>query len=508
MSGPRIDPKTGMIVYRPGGDVLRRFMVDDNRVTIIQGPWGSGKSAGCCLKIWKYMIGQAPQRDGMRRTRWCVVRNTYAELQETTIKTWLDWFPEDMYGTFIRSKPFRHEIRVGDVEADVIFLALDDEEDRKKLLSLEMTGFWFNELREIAKGIIDDATGRLRYPAVKDGGATWRGVIGDTNAPSEDHWLPIMRGDVPAPEHFDEEKRKELEKPDSWSLYVQPPGMNEICDEKGFVVEYQINPLAENVENLPEGYYPDLIKGKSKSWIDVNVLNRLGRIQSGKAVFPMYKPALHLAKKPIAFNPNLPLLCGVDFGRQPAALFGQCLRGEWAIIHEFMGADMGATTFAPLLKREILQKFPAARPEQVQFWGDPAGDDMTQSDEKTPYQIFRTHGLFVRPAPGNNRLNVRLEAVEMVLTKLIDGKPAFLVSPTCTVFKAAMDGGYKYRRLHTSAERYAPEPEKDQYSHIADAGQYLLLGGGEGRALVLGNQQRAKTVDTVRRVSVFGRGAR
>ena len=492
-----------MKTFRPDGEVLRQFMLDDNRVTIIQGPWGSGKSAGCCMKMWKYMVQQEPQRDGVRRTRWCVVRNTYGELQETTIKTWLDWFPEDQYGTFFRSKPFKHFIRVGDVEAEVIFLALDSEEDRKKLLSYEVTGFWFNEMREIQKGIIDDADGRCgRYPARKDGGPSWCGIIGDTNAPSEDHWLPIMRGDVPAPEHMSEEDRRALEKPDSWSLYVQPPGMLEQKDEKGLVSGYEPNPLAENINNLIEGYYPQIIKGKSKSWIDVNILNRLGKIQAGKPVWPMYRPEVHLAKAPIPVNDKLPIVCGIDFGRQPAIVFCQNLRGRWLAIHELVGQGMGATTFAPLVKREMMMRFPSHGPTDFILWGDPSGDDMAQADENTPFQIFRKEGMMVRPAPGNNRLNVRLEAVEQCLNRMVDGAPGFLVSPTCTTLKAAMDGGYHYRKLATTAERYSDEPEKDKYSHIADALQYALLGGGEGRTLV-GSGARPKTVNTARRTGVL-----
>lgn len=108
----------------------------------------------------------------------------------------------------------------------------------------------------------------------------------------------------------------------------------------------------------------------------------------------------------------------------------------------------------------------------------------------------------VRPAPGNNRLNVRLEAVEQCLNRMVDGAAGLLVSPTCTTLKAAMDGGYHYRKLATTAERYSDEPEKDKYSHIADALQYALLGGGEGRTLV-GSGSRPQSVNTARRTGVL-----
>jgi hypothetical protein len=48
-----------------------------------------------------------------------------------------------------------------------------------------------------------------------------------------------------------------------------------------------------------------------------------------------------------------------------------------------------------------------------------------------------------------------------------------------------MAGGYRYRRVQVSGtDRYHDKPEKNHFSHVAEAGQYLMLGGGEGRAIV------------------------
>jgi len=44
---------------------------------------------------------------------------------------------------------------------EVIFLALDRPEDVKKLLSLELTGVWINEARELPKSIIDQYQKRI-----------------------------------------------------------------------------------------------------------------------------------------------------------------------------------------------------------------------------------------------------------------------------------------------------------------------------------------------------------
>ena len=46
-----------------------------------------------------------------------------------------------------------------------------------------------------------------------------------------------------------------------------------------------------------------------------------------------------------------------------------------------------------------------------------------------------------------------------------------------------MAGGYHFKRVQVSGERYQDKPAKDEHSHVADSLQYLLLGGGEGRSL-------------------------
>lgn len=67
---------------------------------------------------------------------------------------------------------------------------------------------------------------------------------------------------------------------------------------------------------------------------------------------------------------------------------------------------------------------------------------------------------------------------------MTEGQPGFLVSPSCRMLRKALAGKYYYRRVQVGGdERYADSPTKNEYSHVADALQYCLLGGGEGRKL-------------------------
>ena len=470
--------------YKPDGDVLREFMKDDTFFRGLRGPVGSGKSVACCVEVFRRALAQEKNEDGKRRSRWAIIRNTNPQLRTTTIKTWLDWFPEDKWGKFQWSVPYTHHIQVGDLDLEVIFLALDRPEDVKKLLSLELTGIWINEAREIPKSIIDACTMRVgRFPSMREGGPTWTGVIADTNAPEEDHWWPIMSGEVPVPDHIPAEEARMLVAPDNWKFYTQPPGMKEEKDKDGNVSDYCPNEKAENQKNMLKSYYPNLIRGKTKSWIDVYVMNRLGAINDGKPVYQMFAADMHVAKEEIPIANGLPVYIGLDFGLTPAAVFGQKVRGRWLLLQEIVAFDMGIVRFAELLRQELATRYSGC---DAMIIGDPAGDFRAQTDESTPFQVLRGAGLVARPAQSND-VSLRIEAVAGTLNRMVDGKSGVLIDPRCKELIKGFEGGYGYRRMQVSGERYDDKPEKNRFSHIHDALQYLMLGGGEGRE-VLGHK--------------------
>jgi hypothetical protein len=312
-------------------------------------------------------------------------------------------------------------------------------------------------------------------------------VIADTNAPDEDHWWPIMSGEAPVPDHFSREEALMLVRPDTWSFHTQPGGMREKKDKAtGEVTGYEINPDAENLKNLTPNYYPNIIKGKGRDWIGVYVLNRLGSLNDGKPVYPDWDEEVHAAREPLLAIPGVPIIVGVDFGLTPAAVMGQSFRGRWLVLRELVANDMGVVRFAQLLRQDLAQWFPAHfAAERIQIWGDPAGDYRAQTDEATPFQMMRNAGLIARPAPGNNDVSLRLEAMKAPMLRTVDKAPGLLVDPSCTTLKRGFAGGYRYRRLAVAgAERFAEVPDKNKFSHVHDAGQYMMLGGGEGRALV------------------------
>ena len=148
-----------------------KFLNNNSFVRGIMGPVGSGKSYACAAEIMLRAVKQKPSpRDGIRYSRFAVVRNSYPMLRTTTLKTWMEIFPENIWGRAHWSPPITHHIKLpprGEahgIDCEVIFLALDQPKDVRKLLSLELTGAWINEARELPKAIIDNLPELLKYP--------------------------------------------------------------------------------------------------------------------------------------------------------------------------------------------------------------------------------------------------------------------------------------------------------------------------------------------------------
>ena len=488
----------GSLNYKSPGKTTSQFMKDDSFFRGLRGPVGSGKSVSCCIEILRRALQQEPNAEGVRKSRWAVIRNTNPQLKTTTIKTWLDWFPEEEWGKFHWSVPFTHHIKKGEIDLEVIFLALDRPEDVKKLLSLELTGVWVNEAREIPKSIIDACTMRVgRYPSMRDGGATWYGVICDTNAPDSEHWWPILAGETVLPDYITKQEAKMLVKPDNWKFFNQPPAMHEIRNKSKEIEGYEQSKEAENIKNLTPNYYRNIIRGKTKSWIDVYVLNKLGLVEDGKPVYEEFRHDVHVAKGELAVSPHLPIYIGIDFGLTPAAVFGQKVRHRWIIFDELVAEDMGIVKFSDILKQQLA----LYQSKSYYIFGDPAGDHRVQTDESTPFQIMRGKGLQCRPAPSNDVL-VRLESVNATLTRMVDGETGILIDKKCMNLIKGFTGGYHYKRLQVSGERYDEKPNKNRFSHIHDALQYLMLGAGEGRTLTFG-ASRVKPIVAKRNFNVF-----
>lgn len=444
------------IEYIPAGKTLDAFYWDDSFVSGIRGPIGSGKSTAAAFRPFRHILQSEPNRKGIRQARWAIIRNTYPELKTTTIKTWHQWFPREL-GSWQDEGPPTHWIKGNGLDLEVMFLALDRPEDVRKLLSLELTGAWMNEAREAPKAILDGLTGRVgRFPPAKGAAKGWSGIIMDTNPPDTDHWWYRLA---------------EEDRPTGFKFFAQPAGDG---------------PDAENLENLPPDYYQRASQGKDPEWIKVYVRGEYGFVQDGKPVYPEFREHLHFAE--VDYVERWPLHIGIDFGLTPAAVFGQrSPTGAWRWIDELVSEDAGAKQFGELLSSKIRRDYPEATIGSIT--GDPAGIARGAGDsEVTIFQILNAamsgRGLTARPAPTND-FTMRREAVAIPMTRIIDGQAGLVIGRKCVVLRKSMAGGYRYKRVAVAgAQRFQDKPDKNPFSHVAEAGQYLMLGGGEGKVIV------------------------
>jgi hypothetical protein len=102
----------------------------------------------------------------------------------------------------------------------------------------------------------------------------------------------------------------------------------------------------------------------------------------------------------------------------------------------------------------------------------------------------------VAPAPTNDFVR-RREAVAGLLSRMtMTARPALVVDPACLTLRKALGGGYCYRRLQVGGEaRFKDVPDKNRFSHVADALQYLCVGEGEDRTAIHGATQRRAVVN-------------
>jgi hypothetical protein len=449
-----------------------KFHNDDTFIRVVMGSVGSGKTTGCCWEAYMRALKQAPSPDGIRRTRGVVVRNTLPELETTTIATWKQWFGEEVFdGAKITGRtPYKQTIEhahpSGDgttVRMDIIFLALDGEQDIKKLMSLECTWIFFNELRFIEEAIFREATTRPgRFPRKVDGGPTWHGIFADTNPPDDKHWIYKLAEEV---------------KPSNFKMFYQPSGLS---------------PQAENLKNLPANYYENMMIGKTKEWINVYVHGNYGTVFEGQAVYEnAWNDDFHATREPLEVIKGRTLVGGIDAsGRSPAAVIAQQTPfGQLQVLWELCGEDTGAVMFSALLRQEVARAFPNTF---ITWWGDPAGAHKMSTDERTYFDILRTHGINVQPSPGYFQ-GERKEAVVSILSRNIGGKPALLVGPECATLRRGFNGAYRYPKTRFSIRTEARTPEKNEYSHVHDALQYLVCGLGELNTMKARNKSEYKT---------------
>jgi len=148
-----------VLTYTPPKS-LEGLLTADKFTNLVVGPYGSTKTTAGVIKIAYEARRIAPCHDGVRRSRYAWIRNTNEQLRDTSIPDFLKWFPDGRAGTYMRTER-KFMLKFDDVECEVLFRGLDDTNDVRRLLSLQLTGGIMDEFREVNKDIFEALGGRV-----------------------------------------------------------------------------------------------------------------------------------------------------------------------------------------------------------------------------------------------------------------------------------------------------------------------------------------------------------
>lgn len=467
--------------FTPPGAISAGFMAARDDVNAIMGPVGSGKTSVCVMRILQQATEQAPSPvDGVRYSKWAVVRDTYRNLSRTTVKTWKTWLGKAGHWTGGGNEPATLHLRTGLPDGSVMdllveFMALGEHSIEDVARGWEGTGVWLNEADLLPPDVLSYMFGRCgRYPSAVHGGATWRGAIMDYNAPDAENYCYALFED---------------NCPDGYRLFKQPGGRD---------------PAAENLNNLPDGYYDGqvqmLLAMGRDDLVRRLVDNLYGYSRDGKPVYPEYRDDFHCAGTELMPVKDIPVRCDFDQGLHPAVILRQVMPdGQLRVLDELY-SDGGASDLCRQLKALIgSAKYHGCR--VIGGMCDPAAaardgkDAEAWIDTINRLMGWRKHER-VRLADTNDP-DKRQAAVRFRLTRMVgDARPGLLISSTVKILRKGFNSLYRFKRVRGSGGGYADKPDKKwPVADVHDALQYGALDDG-GFEEVIGREKRRSSFGT------------
>src|SRR5579859_460848 len=341
------------------------FMKSSKFIRLIAGPVGSGKTTACLFELFRRASEQHPAPDGYRYTRFAIVRQTLKQLKDTVKKDVEQWLGAV---TTYKASDFAFYIEAGDIRSEWLLIPLDDAEDQRRLLSMQLSGAWMSEGIEMDVNLISPLAGRCgRYPSAAQGGASWMGIIIDTNMPS-----------IGSPWH----KFMTEPSPDT-GVFIQPGGMSPEAENLAWLTQ---NPdtlklAIDDPRRLAQGrsYYERFIANNTPEWCKRYVYAEYGDDPSGMAVFSStFKQNVHVVDdlEPVHGSP---LLIGQDFGRDPWSVICQLdHKGRLLVLEEVVAENVGLEKHLVGSLRPVLwsERYSGLRSAVI---GDPAASRKTAS---------------------------------------------------------------------------------------------------------------------------------
>lgn len=463
-------PKT-RVEYEPPDLVLEAFHAAPARVRGVMGPRGSGKSGASIAEAVQGAFAQNANQRGYRRSRFLVLRDTYRQLETTTIPSFKKWLGHA--SRFTGQYPIRGFTKLpcpdgSRIEMETIFLAMDGENIIDNLQSFEASFAWINEARGIERpdvvSMVQSSCGR--FPSKDEEGCVSKFVVMDTNPPDEYHWW--YHADMVQPV-------------DGWQffrqvsplLYDGPPGT--FVNDKN---RYRPNPAATyaRIQNAGYDYWLDMIPGSSDAFIRTMVMGMYGTLVTGKPVYESFWHEDVVSPKPLEMHDSLTICVGIDTsGLHPGAVFGQIAGGRVNVLRELHMKDTPFDEFIEAAFIPFVQTHFPRNP--IICILDPSNPRLGVGG-KTALQLLQARG-FEATLATTNRFNLRLGAVVYLLQR----RGAFAIDPCCKMVIEGFRGKYHYKKIESSGLMVAHRamPEKNEFADVHDGLQYLALHYQQGR---------------------------
>ena len=431
-----------IINYKPPKS-LEPLFKSDKFWNLIIGPVGSAKTTACIFWLLMKAAQQTPSARGIRRTRYVISRPTLSQLKMTVLRDIQSWL-----GPIInwRSSENLIVIEQGNIHSEWFLLPLETVQDQRRLLSLQLSGAWFNEAREIPMELITAAAGRIpRFPPNSEEGVAHPFILMDSNPGmigSELYEMAMRAGT---------EQGKDI-------LYIhQPSGLS---------------PEADWRQWLDPNYYERLVEGANAAWVDVHVHGKWGRDTSNAAVHgASFDDEIHTAFNVECSTPTL--IVGVDPGRHPAALIaGLDKNGQVKVIQELYRENIDFKTFVEIDLRPALTAYVG---KLFLFVMDPTGRNKAATSNDSPYSVLKSMGYNVVLA-GTNDIEARLAAVDRLLVGRTRKDEPLIVFDKIRCPVTIRGLRYEYRFGRKEGGMWDAKPKKvHPVSDLMDCLQYIAL---------------------------------
>lgn len=469
------------------GPISDKFLLSRAFLQIIIGPVGSAKTMTMLRKLRRIGLMQGAVLDqrgvARRRARVGIIRETYPNIEKNTLPSWFRIHPETD-GKFTWKAPYTHRLNLiqktdaetgstteyCDFEAE--FRAIGDRSVEEACRGWEINAVGIDEADLQPPDLLSFLSGRVgRFSELDPSLVVEPTIIMALNAPYVDNWVYALAYERELHELIDPALKEALGDRPLVEVFIQPGGRE---------------PDAENLHNLPKGYYPIQV-GLNKhrpDYIARMIDNKPVPMMHGQPVNPQFDFARHV--RPLEWNRNRMLIVGFDQGLTAAAVALQRTEeGHLRSLREAVAflqpgktlRKIGPKAFGEMVRAMLNEHFFDISPDRLRFPGDPAAWRArdNEDDERDWVRAFEKALGHKAHRAKTNKQALRHEAVWQPMGEY-DG---YAVDPACKHLIRGHLGGYRYRNAEMSGgeTRGHLEVADTIYTHVCDAEQYGAVEG-------------------------------